>query len=267
MSTPHPHPSIEDFCQRHFSWGGARALNRAALGGDLLRAPFNVFFAPAWLLLQLLAAVAQRARMHRLAEHLRAVPPGLTTRVQRELCHRIEAELLPALLPAQPDAGQQRSVRLALDGYIAARNGTAEIVANLVVLISGGLLFQRFTPGGLGWGQEVANSLHGQWALSQYWGGEWLGRVWFGWFPPQTPLWLTLACIALALAAIAITAALSGLLTDPVQNLLGLQQRRLQRMLRSLQSALDSDAPPQWRPPEPLLARLFDGLDWLRIGS
>lgn len=174
---------------------------------------------------------------------------------------------MPGLLASPPNTNQQRSIRLALDGYIAARNGTAEIVANLVVLISGALLFQRFTPGGLGWGQQVADSLNGQWALSQYWGGEWLGRMWFSWFPPQTPLWLTLSCIALALAGIAITAALSGLIADPILNRLGLQQRRLRRMLHSLQRALDSQSPPQWRPPEPLLARMFDGLDWLRIGS
>lgn len=258
---------LKGFCQRHFSWRGSIGLNRAALGFDLLRAPFNVFYAPVWLTLQLLGAMAHRIGHPRLGSNLQAVPPGLKTKVHSELCRRIEVELLPEILPDELDENQNRLIRRALDGYIAARNATSEIVANLLVLLSGAMLFHSFTPGGMGWGKQAAQVLTAQWAASHSWAGEWLGGIWYGWFPPDTPLWLTLACIGGALTFIAVTAALSGLVADPLQNIMGLQQRRLRRMLVSLRHALADEHHPQWRPPEPFLARLFDGLDWLRFGS
>ncbi len=258
---------LHAFCQRNFGWRGAVGLNRVALGADLLRAPCNVFYAPVWLLAQLSASLMLRLGFSRLGASLYTLPPGMRTRVQRELCRRIENELLPEILPDQVTPEQQQLIRQALDRYVAARNATAEITANLLVLISGVLLFHTFTPGGMGWGQQAAQVLNQQWKISHSWAGEWLGGLWYSWFPPQTPIWLTAACIAGALCFIAITAALSGIVADPVQNLLGLQQRRLRRMLANLRRALRDGNSAPWRPPEPFLARLFDGLDWLRFGG
>ena len=251
------------FCRRHFSWKGAWRLNRAALGWDLLRAPCNVFFAPIWLLLQLLSTLLSLCGAKRLAQLLRATPPGLRTQVHQ----RIRSHILQELIPGRQDALSQRILLLNIDRYLAARTASAEISANLLVLLSGALLFGQLTPGGLGWGRSAAEAISLHAAIQNFWAGGWLGQLWFGWFPPDTPLWLSLLCIAAALSLIALTAALAGVFTDPLQQAVGLQRARLRRLLQGIQTDLDAAQAQGWKPPEPLLARVFDLLDWLKLGA
>lgn len=249
------------FCARHFSWRGALRLNRHALGWDLLRAPCNVFYAPVWLLLQMLGLLAGRLGAHRASRALNAVPAGLPTRVHSVL----RACLRDELLPRATSETERRVTALAMDRYLAARSATAEVTANVVVLAAGLLAFRHLTPGGLGLGRQTSDAIMLEWASREFWAGQALGALWYRWFPPDTPLWLTAACIAMALALIAVAAALSGIVADPLQQAAGLHCRRLRRLCDVLERDLRAAQARGYRPPEPFWARLFDVMDWLRL--
>ncbi len=257
--------AIPAFCARHFSWRGAWQLNRHALGLDLLRAPINVFYAPLWVVMQLLSLLLQRLACTSAAQALSDMPSGLVTKVQREVRQAIVDEIIGRERVSALTAEQQHRVELNLMRYQAARNGMADISANLVVLAAGMLLFGQFTPGGLSLGQLSSAALNQHWLIEQFWAGQTLGRLWYGWFPPATPMWLTLLAISLTLTMIALTSALSGLIMDPVQNISGWHEKRLRHLVRALQRDLSAQPNRAYQPHEPFWARMFDALDWLRL--
>lgn len=257
--------AVASFCARHFSWRGAWSLNQQALGLDLLRAPLNVFYAPLWVLLQISAQLLAWLGLQRAARIVRELPSGLATQVQQRVRQAITDELIRPRWGSTLDTSQQRIVALNLMRYQAARNAMADISANLAVLVSGMLLFRQFTPGGLSLGQHTGDALTQHWAISHFWAGESFGRLWYSWFPVDTPLWLSLTAIALVMVMIALTAALSGLLMDPVQHALGWHRRRLNRLLNAIDKDLQTQQAQHYQPREPFWARAFDALDWLRL--
>jgi len=256
---------IETFTARHFDWRGAWRLNRQALGFDLLRAPVNVFWAPVWVVAQVFAWLCRRLRLPRVANALATLPPGLKTSVQAQVRADVDAEILrqrpQALSPLQ-----QQIIERALDRYITARQATAEISANIGILVVGFLIFDAFTPGGLGVGQMLAENVAWYAAVQDFWLGSSFGRLWYGWFPPDTPLWLTIVGIVIGLSLIALLAAFSGLVSDPIQRLFRLHQRRLRRMMAAIERDLQASNETGFRISEPFWARLMDGLDWLKFG-
>ena len=62
-------------------------------------------------------------------------------------------------------------------------------------------------------------------------------------------------------ALMAVVAAFSGLVTDPLQARLGLHQARLRRWLRTFRRLVDGTADAAYRPWDPYLARLVDVAD------
>lgn len=257
--------NIPQFCRRVFWGSGVWQINRHALGWDLLRAPVNLFLSPLWVVLQLCAFGLQRFGAVALSRHLRRCPPGLRTRAHVEIDQQLGAWLLRERPPL--NSAQQRVWNICLLRYQASRQATAEILANLVVLTLGGMLFTQFTPGGLGLGREVAQQWHFASAVDHFWAGQTLGRIWFSVFPPDTPMVLSVVCIMGALCIIALVSAAAGFMTDPLQYLLGWHQKRLQRLVGALHQACAKTADNSYQPSEPWLARLFDVLDWLRLGS
>lgn len=80
--------------------------------------------------------------------------------------------------------------------------------------------------------------------------------------------------VAVVLAFLAIIAALSGLLTDPLQAHLGIHERRLRRMVRHLGKDLQEAGNASYHPRDPYLARVVDAVDairgplgWVRMGA
>ncbi len=260
-----PRARVRDFCRAHFSWPGVWQLNRCALGWDLLRAPVNVAYAPVWVTLQLIALLLRGLRCRRPAAALARLPAGLETSVHRRVRLLLEQELFGAGMLAALAAVQQQELQTVLLRYQSARHAVAEITANLLVLLLGILLFQAFTPGGLGLGRLSGDALQLHWSIEQFWAGQSLGQLWYGWFPPETPLWLSVLCVGFSTALIALMAALSGLLSDPLQQCLGWHERRLHGLLDALEQTLTQTRGREYRPKEPFWARVFDVLDWLRL--
>lgn len=283
------HQRVDDFVAKELRGGGAWRLNRHALGADLLRVPLNIAWAPFWLLLQIFAWALGRMQLAVIAQVLKRIPPGLTTKVQRELGARVERDLLliqdqqpdPLLgyllaesgvsaasledLLSQPMADKGREQFR--NRWFGSRTAIAEITTSISMTAVGAVLFKQFTPGALGGGAALAAWWTWDQAVSQFWAGETLGRVWYGWFPPDTDWAARLAATGFLMVLLAVVASLSGFITDPLQSLLGMHQRRLHKLIDHMQLELKNNLLGDSSTREQYLARVTDVLDWIAMAG
>ena len=277
---------IDGFIVRHFRYPGAWHNNKPGFGWDLLRAPFNLFWAPVYLLSVLLARVSRRLGWRQLSNLLAQVPEGLTTTVQIHIAERIYTDLLQctdstdkpnqlqeAIAKAfddlvEPDVHNKEMLRElapviaeALSQYGLTRTASADITNSLVSTVVGAFAFQKFTPGGIAVGLLIASWLAQKQAIESFIFGEFLGGLYYRLFPVDPTLGWNLLGIALVLCCLAIFALFSGLLTDPVQSWTGLHKNRLNKMIDHLQKDFEAESSSTFRPKDSWLARILEILD------
>jgi len=98
-------------------------------------------------------------------------------------------------------------------------------------------------------------------AIENFFFGDFLGGLYYGLFPAQPSVRLSLVGIAAVLACLAVFASLSGLITDPIQSWTGLHRYRLNKMIDHLQKDFEASSSNTFRPKDPYLARMLDILD------
>ncbi len=291
---------IPDFTRRHFSLRGSLRIHRKALGDDLWRVPANIALAvPA------LGAAATAFGMRRLglpafAAWLAKRRLLLETDVAREISWLVHTELLQVpfrqegreslhdglaaeiladpyidavLVPGLVRLGRRAedpAFRARLEDLLAAYTGTrtaaSEIAAGMVALGAGVAAFQKFTPGAMSLGTVFAAKLAQSVAVAGFPLGGSLGALWYAAFPAAAGPALTAAATGSIVAGMAVVAAFAGIVTDPVQNLLGLHQRRLRRLVDAYGKALHGE-PARLTVSDHYFARLLDLLDMLRTAG
>ncbi|MBS0471814.1 MAG: hypothetical protein JSR60_12130 [Proteobacteria bacterium] len=261
---------VPAFIDRTFTVSGALQTHRHALGHDLWRAPLNAALAGPQIGLNAAAAILKFAGRKETAEKLRSRELFFRTSVANELERRLIVDLLelPYGGPGEPsfhDAlaieilGDRRldgalgqlngpwgeSQRLKLDEnlarqiaiYLNARGAAGEVVSAAVTMTAGGVFLHQATPGFLTLGPALAQAL-----------GAKIGGV------------AALTVTGAVLAASATAAAFAGVVTDPIQRVLGIHHLRLIALLDALETAfLGGDA--KLRIPEQYAARLIDLVD------
>lgn len=280
---------VDAFVAEHLRGSGARRLNRQAFGWDLLRVPLNIAWAPFWLLFQLLGQLLRLCGWQQAAALSGRLPVGFRTRLQRHLTWLIEHELL-GVSEASPDpllaymadlAGIEESAwQQALEENVlqlqsqqlkarlfGARTAIAELSSSLGMAAFGAVAFKQFTPGALGGGAALASWWVWETAVRDFWLGERLGRVWYGWFPPEVDWSARIAATLLLMVLLAVSASLSGFVTDPLQSALGLHQRRLRKLIDKLRLELKQELAGDVSSREQYLARLADVADWVSIAA
>ena len=68
------------------------------------------------------------------------------------------------------------------------------------------------------------------------------------------------------MAALAAFAALSGVISDPVQAAIGLHRRRLHKLLDHLERDVAASTQSSFRPKDQFVARILDTFDMIRSG-
>lgn len=291
---------VKPFVARHFSWQGSLRLHRRALGKDLLRAPANVLWALPYLTLQLSAGLARRLGLRRMAERLSALPPGWKTDVEREVEWLIYSEWLElpyeqgsrrcqqdawfAEILAHPTIRELLEPEFErLDGlarqpgfhdlltqflrtYTASRIAAAELSGALLNVAAGLTAFNQFTPGALLLGNAVATAIAQQLAISSFMLGSTLGSLYYSLFPAAVSTGLLLGAVGGLLLVMSVLTAGAGILTDPVQRLLGLHERKLLRMIDRLEEGL-SGSERGYRLHDAYVARVFDLYDLLQTAT
>lgn len=234
---------VPEFTARHFGWRGTLRLHRAALGLDLLRAPFNVMLVAPTLVLRLLAWVARRVNQPSAAAWLASrslfVETSLARRIAELVLHdllRIDASAVPL-----PSGWHDRARRLIAE-YVDARHAVAEFATATVALLFGLIALHALTPSAITLGPLLAQQFTVREAVEGFWLGSWAGSVWYTWLPPDVGLGRIVATTAAAMACFAMLATFMGLVVDPLLQMVGLHRRRLDHLIDTLERiALDDD--------------------------
>ncbi len=260
------------FVDAHYSAQGAFRLNRHAWGRDLWIAPVNVLSGLPNFFLALFAVVLDLLGFRRQACWVRERPLGIRTTVQQVLSQALFTELLD-LLPVRAGADgcdpvralARRAAPQPVAIYLHTRNVAADLTAGLLAAIVGLLVFSQFTPGSLSAGAVIAEGWAREQAVSGFLLGEFLGNVYYDFFPVEPSRTQWLISVLAAVLTLSVVSAFAGFVHDPVQRRTGLHQRRLIGLLEAIERAMrDPGTGPGYQPKDPFVGRLHDLADWLK---
>ena len=137
----------------------------------------------------------------------------------------------------------------------------AEFAAGFVALGVGLALLHALTPSAISMGPMLARQLAQQEAIDAFWLGPWAGAVYHGWFPASATWTGTVTTTLAVMACFALVATFMGLITDPVQEWLGVHRRRLLHVIATLERVAHGDRDAALGLPDPYLARVTDLAD------
>ena len=284
---------VPEFIQQHFSYPAALRTNRVAFGLDVLRAPVNLFWAPLFALVSMIRfGVGRFGRLKWLHRLLGRFPAGFTTQVQTHISELVLSDLLQhnqpqrslswfiaeelrtlyqenentAIESAPFHARAEPIVEEALAQYRITRTASADITNTLSCTVLGAFAFQKFTPGGIGIALVLATMISSQLAATDFFLGETLGHLYYSVFPPSPSIGVILATIAGVLSLLSAGAALSGVISDPVQAATGLHRYRLNKMLQHMEQDMLRQTDNSFRPKDQYVARIMECFDLVRAG-
>jgi hypothetical protein len=260
---------IPTFVNRHYSLQGAFQLNRLAMGRDILVAPFNFLMGFPNFLLRLIAVLFELFGAHRLAHRLLKIHLGFPTSVQQALTSHLWRDFL--ILSRTPKGVDKRLEQLVcqaahepLQIYVQTRNVAADITAGTLAALLGLTLLSQFTPGSFSAGTAIAHLVAREQAASDFFLGETLGRFYYTLFPVSPSIGIVLATVLVVMVTIALVAAFSGIIHDPIQKITGIHQRRLNQLLDAIEKNATQSLTKGYRPKDTFVGRIYDFIDWIK---
>ena len=179
------------------------------------------------------------------------------------------AERLGAQLNSLGDRDPEFRDRVlsAIENYLGSRSATAEIATGFFAAGFGALAVKQATPGLVTLSSVIAGAIAQQTAIAAFPLGASLGGLWYVLFPATAGTGLLAATTGGVFLGGALLAALSGIVTDPLQRRLGLHRRRLLRLLRALEGILSGETGQSLTIYDHYVARLADIVDILALAS
>jgi hypothetical protein len=289
---------VPHFVKTYFSIRGALGLNRQALGADLYKAPVNVIWALPYTGLRASSSLLKKMGFEKIPAYVERLPVGFETKVQKEVNWLIFTELLEipyaqgkrqskkdALLEEilnQPEISSLFSSELSkiysksknpkfrsaleknLLEYSRSRTAATELAGNIISLSAGATMFGKMTPGAMTAGGVLATAIAQQTAISNFVFGPTLGSLYYSIFPASASMGLVIASTGTIMAALAVLTSFSGIISDPIQYKLGIHQKRLNKLIDSLESELRGLGDSGFRIRDQYIARVFDLLDLIK---
>lgn len=277
--------AVDGFIRRHYCYPGCWKTNRVAFGFDLLRAPINLIWAPIYIAILLVILLLSRCGFKRCGPWVSRIPGGMTTNVQRNINTKIDVELLererltlcirgrlehlhPTLENSVELSSYQQNLESIVDESLKqlmqTRTAVADISNTMLSTIVGALVFKKFTPGGIGIGILATSMWLNYRASENFFLGSALGGVYYSFFPKQASLLENSLGVFLAMVVLAVLASFSGLLTDPIQSILGLHRRRLRKMLVQIEKDFVEKKDSRFKTIDPYVARILELFDTLK---
>lgn len=290
---------IDSFARENFSFLGSLRLHRHAVGLDMIRAPVNLAMSAPFLTSRIVAAGCRKAGRKEAAEWIESRRYYLKTDVARELEWRLFVDFLE--LPfaqgarsSERDALAEELLRDprvegaineqlksagvkgddpefrawlsgALNTYQSTRVSSADMSNALLGAGVGAIAFKQLTPGMMSLGPVAAHALVQSAAIASFPLGAGIGGVWYGLFPAVAPAALTVGATGGLVAFGAVFSAFSGVISDPVQRRLGIHQRRLRKLLNSLEQELRGEGEARFTVRDHYVARILDLLEGLNV--
>ena len=179
----------------------------------------------------------------------------------------------PRIAPGGGDGfrspAEQEAFRAWLSGAASTYEGTRVAAADLTTAaVSAGVgafAFKEFTPGMMSLGPATAQVLVQNAAIAGFPLGSGAGALWYGVFPAAAPVALSIGLTGGLLAAGAVVAAFSGVVTDPIQRRLGLHHRRLGRLIDCLERELTGQGDSRFTVRDHYVARTLDVIEALGL--
>jgi len=225
---------VRRFVRERYGLRGTLRLHRAAIGGDLLRAPVNVTLAPVFLLLRVIAMLLRLVGARRASAWLASRHVFLTTDVARQIGTDVSGLVERLEIVGAAPRAPAPMIQSAISGYSETRNAVSEITTSILVLVTGYLLFYQPTLGVFSLAVPVAEMRAHAHAVEGFALGRWAGGLWYGIFPSSlSTMELILTGVVLSVMASLLTT-FAGIIADPIQVWTGIHQRRLLRMLARL---------------------------------
>lgn len=284
-----------EFAKKYFSLRGALGLNKNALGADILKGPLNVLWSLPYMGFKASSALSRKAGLRKIPSLIERLPPGLETRVQKEINWLIFTELLEipydqgnrksskdALLEEilkQPEISALFSNELStiyskskdpkfrpaleknLMEYSRSRTAAADLAGTVISLSTGATVFGKMTPGAMTAGGAIATAVAQHSAISNFVLGPTLGGLYYSIFPATASMGLVVASTGTFMALLAILTSFSGIITDPIQHKLGIHQKRLKKLIECLDKELRGSGDSGLKIRDQYVARVFDLLD------
>jgi hypothetical protein len=289
---------VPEFIDAYFSFKGALRLNTKAFGADLYKTPLNVAWSIPYLSLQASSSLLKKIGLKNISQRLDKIPPGLETRVQKEINWLIFTELLElpysqdgrtshkdALLAeilVHPQIKNLFSVELSkiysksknpeyraaleknLAEYAKSRTAAADLAGGIIALSAGAVAFGQMTPGSITVGSTAAAVIAQNIAVSNFIFGPAAGSLYYSLFPAAASTGLILASTGAVVLALAVLTSFSGLITDPIQSRLGIHKRRLFKLIDCVERQMRGCDGSQLKIRDQYYARVFDLLDILK---
>lgn len=274
------------FIKQYYCYPGCWQTNKQALGLDLLRSPINLIWAPIYLICIGVAFILVRCGFKPAKRFAEKLPGGMTTRVQKTINQAIERELIDraslqtcihrqldnlasthALNPKQSNAwhnGLDGIINTALNQLMLTRTASADISNTLFTTAAGALTFKKFTPGGIGLGILIAGIWANERAKQQFFLGQTAGHWFYTLFPSEADIADIGIAIGLIMIILSVVASLSGLITDPIQSVLGIHKRRMLAMINTMEQDLINQTQNGFKPVDPYIARILDLFDTVK---
>ncbi len=145
--------------------------------------------------------------------------------------------------------------------YVDTRAAAAEISTALVALGTGAIAMKEITPGALVLGPALATIMAQQSAVASFPLGAALGHLWYATFPVAASSGLIAGVTGGLMAAGAVAAAFSGVVTDPIQRRIGLHRRRLLRLIDAVERQFKADDKASFISRDHYVARLLSLLE------
>jgi hypothetical protein len=261
----------------------------------------NLAWALPYTAIQVTSVLLKKVGFEKIDKLMQKIPAGLKTSVQEEINTLIFTELMElpngkgrgkdvtdALLAEildQPEVksifqdqlslimsksqqeGFRESLEKRLKEYSLSRTAISELAGNIITLAAGAGMMGKMTPGGISFGTVLAATIAQQSAIPGFFMGPTLGGLYYGIFPASASMGLAAASTSTVLATLAIFSAFSGIITDPVQARLGIHEKRLQRLIDSLENTLMDKGDSDLKLRVKYLARVFDILDLLKTAA
>jgi hypothetical protein len=260
---------VPAFARRHFGLLGTLRLHKEAVGLDLLRSPFNVLLVGPALFLRLFAMLVGWLGLKRLSRWLATRRLFVETRISRRIAELVAGELLGldrlAEHGREPPAWAGKVEELVSE-YVAARHAVAEMAAGALALVIGLVTLHAITPSAISLGPMIAREYAQANAVENFWAGRWAGGWYYSYWPAEASALEVVGATVLLMMAFAVATTFMGVITDPVQQALGLHERRLHRFVDTLERLATRDPGARLTLPDPYLARLADVVDWVTIG-
>ncbi len=292
---------VEPFTERHFSWKGARQLHKKAVGWDMVRTPANVLLAvPHLIVIRGSGYVASKIGANSTAAYLARIPAGVRTDVEREiewliysellelpcdqgkrkylrdalfetiLQHPYASNLIVAELLRIDDQAKHRDFRERLELYLFeytnSRTAAADLCNSLLSIAAGVATFKQFTPGALAIGGSTATLIANQLAIANFVLGPALGSFYYGLFPATASMGLLAVTTGGIMVLLGLLSTFAGVVFDPLQQSIGLHDKRLFSLLDALEARLDGQDD-NYTLHDAYVARVFDVLDLLKAAS